>query len=205
MDLLKGLPKGIFCGEERYGAQVDMCHLGLVGSGNPNPSNFRATHMAAATLRPPLSPLVVGLNEYCTWNAPSWFTWCSIQVVRPQGTDTMGLHAHLRDGAPMALIVCVGSFKGGDFWVESGGVLNPSLRDKKRHTRVCKGREVGGWACKAPPEAPVWFNTKALHAPLPWEGERWSGILYSARGLLHCTPTWRRQLVAMGFRVPNVL
>ena len=47
MGLLRGLPKGIFRGEERYGAQVDMCHFGLVGSGNPNPSNFRATHMAA--------------------------------------------------------------------------------------------------------------------------------------------------------------
>ena len=66
MDLLKGLPEGIFRGEERYGAQVDMCHFGLVGSRNANPSNFRATHMAAATLRPPLTPLVVGLNEYCT-------------------------------------------------------------------------------------------------------------------------------------------
>ena len=81
-------------------------------------------------------------------------TWCSIQVVRPQGTDTMSLHAHLRDGAPMALIVCVGSFTGGDFWVESGGLLNPSLREKKRHTRVCKGRAVEGWACKATPQAP---------------------------------------------------
>ena len=75
----------------------------------------------------------------------------------------MGPHAHLRDGAPMALIVCVGSFRGGDFWVESGGLLNPSPRDKKRHTRVCKGSEVGGWACKATPEAPVLFNTMALY------------------------------------------
>ena len=75
MDLLKGLPKGIFRGEERYGAQVDMCHFSLVGSGNPSRSDFRATNMAAATLRPPLTPLVVGLNEYCTWNAPPWFTW----------------------------------------------------------------------------------------------------------------------------------
>ena len=81
---------------------MDMCHFGLVGSGNPNPSNCRATHMAAATLRPSLTPLVVDLNEYCTWNAPPWFTWCSIQVVRAQGTDTMGLHAHLRDWAPGA-------------------------------------------------------------------------------------------------------
>ena len=80
--------------------------------------------------------------------------WCSIQAARPQGTDTMGLHAHLRDGAPMALIVCVGSFTRGDFWVESGGLLNPSLREKKRHTRVCKGRAVEGWACKATPQAP---------------------------------------------------
>ena len=64
MDLLRGLPKGIFRGEERYGAQVDMCHFGLVGSGNPNPSNFRATHMAAATLRPALTPLVADLNGY---------------------------------------------------------------------------------------------------------------------------------------------
>ena len=124
--------------------QVDMFHLGQVESGNPNPSNFRLTRMAAATLRPLLTPLVVGLNEYCTRNAPPWFTWCSIQVVRPQGTETMGLRAHLRDGAPMPLIVCVGSFRGGVFWVESGGLLNPSLRDKKRHTRVCKGSEVGG-------------------------------------------------------------
>ena len=182
MDLLKGLPKGIFRGEERYGAQVDMCHFGLVGSGNPNPSNFRATHMAAATLRPALTPLVADLNGYCTSNAPPWFTWCSIQIVRPQGTDTMGLHSHLRDGAPMALIVCVGSFTGGEFWVESGGLLNPSLREKKRHTRVCKGRAVEGWACTATPQAPVLFNTRALHAPLPWEGERWSVIFYSAGG-----------------------
>ena len=94
----------------------------------------------------------------------------------------MGLHAHLRDGAPMAPIVCVGSFTGGCFRVESGGLLNPSLRDKKRHIRVCKGREVGGWACTATPQAPVLFNTRALHAPLPWEGERWSVIFYSAGG-----------------------
>ena len=59
----------------------------------------------------------------------------------------MGLHSHLRDGAPMALIVCVGSFTGGEFWVESGGLLNSSMREKKRHTRVCKGRAVEGWAC----------------------------------------------------------
>ena len=143
--------------------------------------------MAAATLRPALTPLVADLNAYCTSNAPPWFTWCSIQVVRPQGTDTMGLHAHLRDGAPMALIVCVGSFTGDDFWVESGGLLNPSLREKKRHTRVCKGRAVEGWACTATPQAPVLFNTRALHAPLPWGGERWSVIFYSAGGGGCCT------------------
>ena len=117
----------------------------------------------------------------------------------------MGLHAHLRDGAPMALIVCVGSFTGGDFWVDSGGLLNPSPRDKKRHTRVFNGRAVGAWACKATPQAPVLFNTGALHAPLPWEGERWSVIFYSEGWLLHRTPTWRQQLVGLGFRVPNVL
>ena len=55
--------------------------------------------------------------------------------------------------------------------MENGGLLNPSLRDKKWHTRVCKGSEVGGWACKCTPESPVLFNTQALHAPLPWEGE----------------------------------
>ena len=163
----------------------------------------RSYNTAAATLRPPLTPLVVGLNEYCTWNAPPWFTWCSIQVVRPQGTDTMGLRTHLRAGAPMALIVCVGSFTGGDFWVECGGLLNPSVRDKKRNTRVCKGRAVEGWACKATPQAPVFFNIRALHAALPWEGERWSVIFYSAGGLLHCTPTWWQQFVDLGFRVPN--
>ena len=89
--------------------------------------------------------------------------------------------------------------------MQSGGLLNPSLRDKKRHTHVCKSRAVGGWACKATPQAPVWFNTRALHAPLPWEGERWSVIFYSAGRLLHCTPTWRQQLVDLSCRVPNVL
>ena len=152
MGSLRGLPKDIFRGEERYAAQVDMCHFGLVGSGNPNPSNFRATHMAAATLRPALTPLLADLNGYCTSNAPPWFTlWC-IQVVRPQGTDTMGLHAHLRDGAPMALIVCVGSFTGGEFWVESCGLLNPSMREKKRHTRVCA--RVGRWRVGHAPPPP---------------------------------------------------
>ena len=65
--------------------------------------------------------------------------------------------------------------------MESGGLLNPSLRDKKRHTRVCKGSEVGGSACKATAEAPVLFITRALRAPLPPDGERWSVIFYSAR------------------------
>ena len=37
-------------------------------------SNFRATHMAAATLRPSLTPLGVYLKEYCTWNPPPRFT-----------------------------------------------------------------------------------------------------------------------------------
>ena len=87
--------------------------------------------------------------------------------------------------------------------MESGGLLNPSMREKKRHTRVCKGRAVEGWACTATPQAPVLFNTRALHAPLPWEGERWSVIFYSAGGVLHCTPVWRQQLVSMGFRLPN--
>ena len=54
----------------------------------------------------------------------------------------MGLHSHLRDGAPMALIVCVGSFTGGEFWVESGGLLNPSMREKKREGDASNG---GGW------------------------------------------------------------
>ena len=103
----------------------------------------------------------------------------------------MGLHAYLRDWMPMALIVCVGSFKGGDFSVESGGLLHPSLRDKKRHTCVCKGRAVEGWACKATPQAPVLFNTGALHAPLPWEGERWSVIFYNAGGGGCCTARLR--------------
>ena len=159
--------------------------------------------IAAATPRPALTPMVADLNGYCTSNAPPWFTWCSIQIVRPPGTDTMGLHSHLRDGAPMALIVCVGSFTGGDFWVESGCLLNPSMGEKKRHTRVCKGTAVEGWACTATPQAPALFNTRALHAPLPWEGERWSVTFYSAEGVLHCTPVWRQQLVSMGFRVPN--
>ena len=53
-------------------------------------------------------------------------------------------------------------------------------------------------------EAPVSFNTRALHTPLPWDAERWSVISYSAGGLLHCTPTWRQHHVDLGFRVPNV-
>ena len=87
--------------------------------------------------------------------------------------------------------------------MESGGLLNPSLREKHRHIRVCKGRALEGWACTATCQAPVLLNTGALHAPLPWEGERWSVIVYSAGGVLHCTPLWQQQLVAMGFRVPN--
>ena len=150
---------------------MDMCHFGLVGSGKPDPSNFRSSRVAAATLRPPLHPLVAGLNEYCTRNVPPWFTSCSIQIVRPQGIETMGLHAHLRDGAAVALILCMGSFRGGVLWLGSGGLLNSSLRGKKQHTRVCKGSETGGSACKGTQEAPVLFTTRSLHAPLPWEGE----------------------------------
>ena len=51
----------------------------------------------------------------------------------------------------------------------------------------------------------MFFIKRAPHAPLPWEGERWSVIFYSAEWLLHCTPTWRQQLVDLCFRLPNVL
>ena len=88
--------------------------------------------------------------------------------------------------------------------MESCGLLNPSLRDKKRHTCVYKGYEVVGWACKVTPQAPVLFNIRALHAPLPWEGERWGVIFYIARGLPHCTPTWRRAPLNLGFSLPSV-
>ena len=88
--------------------------------------------------------------------------------------------------------------------MENGGLLNPSLRDKKRHTCVYKRYEVVDWACRATPQAPVVFNTRALHAPLPWKGERWSVSFYSAGSLLHCTPTWRRQFVDLGLRLPSV-
>ena len=94
----------------------------------------------------------------------------------------MGLHAHLRDGVPMAMIPRVGCILGGYFWVESGGLLNPSLRDKKRHTFVCKGSAVGGRACKATPEAPVLFYTRALHAPLPWEGQHDGAWFFIVQG-----------------------
>ena len=130
----------------RAGAQVDMCHFGLVGGRVADPSNFQSTKVAPATTRAPLLPLMVRLNAYCNLNAPPWFTWCSIQIVRPEGSEAMGLHADLRDGAPMAPIVCVRSFTGVAFWVESGGLLNIFIRDKKRHTRVHKGSEVQGWA-----------------------------------------------------------
>ena len=51
-------------------------------------------------------------------------------------------------------------------------VASESLPEgKKAAHRVCKGRAVEGWACTATPQAPVFFNTGALHAPLPWEGE----------------------------------
>ena len=137
-----------------------MCHWGLVGSTNPHPSIFRTTRVAAATLRPPLPPLVAQLNEYCNLNLHHGSYGIASR-----------LYAHWRDGAPMALIVCGGSFGGGAFWVQSGGPLNTSLGDKKRHTRVHKGAKVVGWACKATPQASVLFNTRALHALLPWEGE----------------------------------
>ena len=53
-------------------------------------------------------PLVAQLTEYYNGNAPPWFTWFSNQVVCTQGSDTMGLHTHLRDWLPMAPIVCGG-------------------------------------------------------------------------------------------------
>ena len=87
--------------------------------------------------------------------------------------------------------------------MESGGLLNPSVRDKRRHTLVHKGVRVPGLACKATPQAPVLFNTWG-HAPLPWEGERWNVNFYSAGRLLYCTPTWRRQLVDLVFKLPTV-
>ena len=42
--------------------------------------------------------------------------------------------------------------------MESGGLLNPSLRDKKRHTHVCKGRAMEGWACQTTPQGPVFVQ-----------------------------------------------
>ena len=135
--------------------QVNMCHLGIVGSGIPHRSNFRTTRVAAATLGPALLPLVAELKDYCNLNALPCFPSCSVVILRLQGSEAMGLHAHLHDGVPMALIVWREYF-----WVEIGGFLTPSLRDKKRYTRyiVHKGCEVRVWACKATREVPVLFS-----------------------------------------------
>ena len=54
----------------------------------------------------------------------------------------MRLHTHFKDGAPMAPIARGGSFRGDALRVESCWVLNPSMRDEKRHTRVHKGCEI---------------------------------------------------------------
>ena len=98
--------------------------------------------VAAATLRTPLFPLSGNLNEYYNPNALPWFTSCKIQVLHCQGSEAMGLHSRLRDGPPMELIVFVGSFTGAGFWMQISGLMNPLLRDKKRHTRVHKGSAV---------------------------------------------------------------
>ena len=73
----------------------------------------------------------------------------------------MGLHAHLRDGAPMALIVCVGSFTRDCVREENGGLINHSLREKKS-TRVHKASKVQGLVCNTTPQARV------LHCLLLW-------------------------------------
>ena len=175
---MRELPNAIFRGDERYWAHVDMCHFGLVGSRVPDPTNFRSTKLAAATTRAPLLPVIAQLKDYCNLHAPPWSTWCSIQ------SEAMGLHAHLKNGAPTGLIACVGSFTGGAFGVEAGGLLNASIKDKKRHTRVHKGFQFQRTA-----EALGLFNTCALHAPLPWQGQRWSVIFYYAGGMPHCDQT----------------
>ena len=72
----------------------------------------------------------------------------------------------------MVLIACVGSFNDGALWLEGGGLLDPSIKDKKRHTRVHEVSEFQGWACQAMAEALVLFNTRALHTPFPWDGQR---------------------------------
>ena len=132
--VVKWVPNWIFKGDKRYGAQLDMCHLGIVGSGIPRSSIFWTNRVAGATFGPSLLPLVAQLNEHGNLSAAPW---CSMPVVVPLWSEAMGLHTHLRDGVPMAPIVCMGTFKGGIFF--GGGLLNPYLTDKKRHTRVHKG------------------------------------------------------------------
>ena len=102
----------------------------------------------------------------------------------------MGLHPRSRDQAPIVLIVCDGFFRGEDFRVESGGLLNPSLTVQQPHTRVHKGLKVVGWACKGTPQEFVLFNTRVVRAPLPWEGEGCGVFSYHVGALPHCTPTW---------------
>ena len=102
------------------------------------------------------------------------------KLFAPKGRTPWAFTPICVKGRPWRLLCVWGLSRGVIFGC--GGLLNPSLREKKRHTRVCNGRVVEGWACKATPQAPVLFNTGALHAPLPWEGERWSVIFYSAGG-----------------------
>ena len=66
----------------------------------------------------------------------------------------MGLHAHLCDGVPMAPIVGVGSFTGGDFWVESGGLLNLALREKIAAHPCVQGWGGGGLDMQGHPPSP---------------------------------------------------
>ena len=106
---------------------MDICHFGLVGSGVPNPTNFWSTKLASAKTRAPLLPLILELNRYCKSVAPPWFIWCSIQVVRPHGSEAEGLPAHLKDGSPLVLIARVGPFTDAAFWVGCVLLLSTGL------------------------------------------------------------------------------
>ena len=84
----------------------------------------------------------------------------------------------------MALIVCGGSFTWVLFgWRVVGAQLLPETQD--HHTRVHKGSQVSGGACRATPEAPVLFHKQALHAPLPWERWRWRSVIPHQNAIRH--------------------
>ena len=103
-----------------------MCSLGQKGHAGMQEKDWRCARLCIGNERQ--RELICLSNAHAHANFPRWFHWSTIQVVQCSTSQRRPGLRHMKVPSPLSAICVVGAHSGGEFCVESGGVLHSPMQ-----------------------------------------------------------------------------